>query len=100
MPYLNVGDGFLSMFSQCCVDTAFAHTLFSYSSGLQWVKGPHSIKFGGEQRVFFNNFRQPDYPTGTFNFSREVTTQDPNGSLGSDNQGNPFATMLVGYPAS
>jgi hypothetical protein len=100
MPYLNVGNGFLSMFSQCCVDTAFAHTLFSYSSGLQWVKGPHSIKFGGEQRIFFNNFQQPDYPTGTFNFSREVTTQDPNGSLGSNNQGNPFATMLVGYPAS
>ncbi len=70
MPAINVGDGFLSMFTQCCVDTAFAHSLYSYSSGLQWVKGPHSIKFGGEQRVFFNNFRQPDNPTGIFNFTR------------------------------
>jgi hypothetical protein len=100
MPVINVGDGFLSMFNQCCVDTAFAHTLISYSSGLQWVRGPHSIKFGGEQRVFYNNFRQPDNPTGAFNFIRDVTTQDPNGGLGADNQGNPFATMLVGYSAN
>jgi hypothetical protein len=100
MPLINVGDGFLSMFSQCCVDTAFAHTLVSYSSGLQWVRGPHSLKFGGEQRIFYNNFRQPDYPTGAFNFIRDVTTQDPNGGLGADNQGNPFATMLVGYSAN
>ena len=99
IPAINVGDGFLSMFTQCCADTAFAHTLYSYSSGLQWVKGPHSIKFGGEQRVFFNNFHQPDNPTGIFNFSRDVTTQDPNAGLGDNNQGNPFATMLVGFPS-
>ncbi len=100
MPYLNVGSGFLSMFSQCCVDTKFAHTLLSYSSGMQWVMGAHSLKFGGEQRIFYNNFRQPDWPTGIFNFSREITTQNPNGGLGAVNQGNPFATMLVGFPAN
>src|ERR1700756_1094319 len=100
VPYLNVGSGFLSMFSQCCVDTRFAHTLVSYSSGMQWVKSAHSIKFGGERRVFYNNFRQPDWPTGILNFSREITTQNPNGGLGAVNQGNPFATMLVGFPAN
>ncbi len=99
IPAINVGDDFLSMFTQCCVDTHFAHTLYSYSSGLQWVKGPHSIKFGGEQRVFFNNFFQPDNPTGIINFSREVTTHDPNGNFGAQDEGNPFATMLLGYPA-
>jgi hypothetical protein len=100
MPTIGVDDGFLSMFTQCCVDTHFAHTLFNYSSALQWVKGSHSIKFGGEQRVFFNNFWQPDNPTGIFNFSRDVTTQQPNNSLGDDDhrQGNPFATILLGYP--
>jgi hypothetical protein len=100
VPYLNVGDGFLSLYSQCCVDTKFAHTLVSYSSAMQWVRGAHSIKFGGEQRIFYNNFQQPDWPTGILNFNREVTTQDPNGALGADNQGNPFATMLIGYPAN
>src|SRR5436305_1101971 len=100
MPTIGVDDPFLSLFTQCCVDTHFAHTLFSYSSALQWVKGAHSIKFGGEQRVFFNNFWQPDNPTGIFNFSRDVTTLQPNNGLGDDDhrQGNPFATILTGYP--
>src|SRR5215831_7885551 len=98
IPAIDVGDDFLSMFTQCCVDTHFAHTLYSYSSGLQWVRGPHAIKFGGEQRLFFNNFRQPDNPTGIFNFDRNVTTEDPNGNFGAQDEGNPFATMLLGYP--
>ena len=72
IPAINVGDPFLNIFTQCCVDTAFAHSLYSYSSSLQWVKGPHSITFGGEQRQFFNNFFQPDNPTGIFNFTRDV----------------------------
>jgi len=100
IPTIGVDDPFLSIFTQCCVDTNFAHTLFSYSAGLQWVKGRHSIKFGGEQRVFLNNFWQPDNPTGIFNFSRDVTTAQPNNGLGDDDhrQGNPFATILTGYP--
>jgi len=98
IPAIGVDDPFLPLFTQCCVDTHFAHTLFTYSSALQWVKGAHSIKFGGEQRVFFNNFWQPDNPTGIFNFSRDVTTSQPNTGLGDNNEGNPFATMLLGYP--
>ena len=100
VPAIGVDDPFLSLFTQCCVDTHFAHTLVSYSAGVQWVKGRHSIKVGGEQRVFLNNFWQPDNPTGIFNFSRDVTTSQPNNSLGDDDhrQGNPFATILIGYP--
>ena len=97
IPTINVDGGFLSLFTQCCVDTHFAHTLFSYSSALQWVKGAHSLKFGGEQRVFLNNFWQPDNPTGIFDFSRDVTASKPNAGLGDVNQGNPFATVLTGY---
>jgi len=101
MPAINVDAGLTSLFSgQCCVDTHFAHTLYSYSSGLQWVKGRHSIKIGGEQRIFFNNFWQPDNPTGTFNFTRNMTTADPNNpDLGGQGEGNPFATILTGFPA-
>ncbi len=101
MATINVDDPFLSLFNQCCVDTHFAHTLVSYSSGLQWVKGRHSFKFGGEQRIFFNYFWQPDNPTGIFDFSRDVTTSQPNNSLGDDDhrQGNPFASILTGYAA-
>jgi len=102
MATIGVDDPFLQLFDQCCVDTHFAHTLVSYSSGLQWVKGRHSLKVGGEQRIFFNYFWQPDNPTGIFNFSRDVTTSQPNNSLGDDDhrQGNPFATILTGYASS
>ncbi|HEX7422428.1 MAG TPA: TonB-dependent receptor [Terriglobales bacterium] len=98
MPAIGVDGGFLPIYTQCCVDTHFAHTLLSYSSGVQWVKGRHSLKFGGEQRVFFNNFWQPDDPTGIFDFSRDVTTSAPNAGLGGENQGNPYATILTGFP--
>ncbi|HYM76385.1 MAG TPA: TonB-dependent receptor [Candidatus Dormibacteraeota bacterium] len=101
IPSIGVDSGFLSIYTQCCVDTHFAHTLASYSSALQWVKGRHSVKVGGEQRVFLNNFWQPNYPTGIFNFSRDVTTQQPGQGLGDGTngpaQGNPFATILTGF---
>jgi hypothetical protein len=97
VPSINVDGGFLSVFTQCCVDTHFAHSLYTYSSSLQWVKGRHSLKFGGEQRLFFNNFWQPNYPTGTFNFSRDVTASQPDAGLGDVNQGNSWATILLGY---
>lgn len=97
---VGVDGGFTSLFTQCCVDTHFAHTLYNYSSALEWSKGAHSLRFGGEQRIFFNNFWQPDNPTGIFNFSRAMTSTDPNDpSLGDENQGNPFATILTGYAA-
>src|SRR5438552_1502595 len=98
MPTIQVDDSFLSLFDPRGVDTHFAHTLASIWPGLKWVKGAHSIKFGGEQRVFFNYFWQPHNPTGIFNFSRDVTTSQPNNGLGDNNEGNPFATILLGYP--
>ncbi|HEY1263505.1 MAG TPA: TonB-dependent receptor, partial [Terriglobales bacterium] len=97
------GSGYTSLFTQCCVDTNFAHTLLTYSSALQWTKGEHSFRFGGERRLFYNNFWQPNYPSGLFNFSRDVTTSVPNDGKGDATaqdplgQGNPFATILSGF---
>jgi hypothetical protein len=97
---------FTSLFTQCCVDTHFAHSLYTYSSALQWSTGKHSFRFGGEQRLFYNNFWQPNYPSGLLNFSRDVTTSQPNAGLGSSTddhpiaEGNAFATILTGFPYS
>ena len=65
---------FTPLFSQCCVDTKFAHTLLNYSSAFSWTHGRHSFKFGGEQRLFYNNFFQPNYPTGLFSFDPTVSS--------------------------
>lgn len=87
-----------SLFDQCCTDTHFAHTLYSYSSQLVISKGTHLFKLGGEQRIFFNNFFQPPNPTGLFNFTDDVTSDSPNSGAEGGTQGNPFASLLFGYP--
>ena len=94
MPGILVDSPWTSLFDQCCVDTKFAHTLYSYSSSLVWSRGKHNLKFGGEQRLFFNSFQQPSYPSGYFHFAQNVTEN----VIGADNpdQGNPFADILLG----
>ncbi|HZW91550.1 MAG TPA: carboxypeptidase regulatory-like domain-containing protein [Candidatus Eremiobacteraceae bacterium] len=92
------------LFDQCCANTTFAHTLYSYSSQLVISRGSHLIKIGGEQRLFYNNFFQPSDPTGAFNFMDYVTSPTPNSECSPNSPpngciptGNPFASLLFGY---
>jgi len=92
------------LFDQCCINTTFAHTLYSYSSQLVISKGSHLIKFGGEQRLFYNNFFQPPNPTGLFTFTDFVTSPTPNSDCDPNSPpntctstGNPYASLLFGY---
>ncbi len=95
MPVIQMDNNATSLFNQCCTDTRFAHTLLSYSSSLAWSKGRQTWKFGGEQRIFYNNFFQPNPPTGFFHFSTGVTEQIVGN--GESDQGNSFASLLLGY---
>ncbi len=95
MPMLEFDQTYSNLFDQCCVDTHFSHTLLTYSSALVWVTGSHSIKFGGEQRTFFNNFWQPDNPTGLFSFGPDATNLQPGDGVVTE--GDAFASMLLGY---
>jgi hypothetical protein len=95
---LDPTNGWLSMYTQCCTDTSFAHTLYSYSSSISLVKGRHTLKFGFEQRIFFNNFWQPNYPTGYFAFPESMTASVVGGT--SPTEGNSFASLLLGYGAA
>jgi carboxypeptidase family protein/TonB-dependent receptor-like protein len=95
MPVIQMDNNATSLFNQCCTDTRFAHTLLSYSSSLAWIKGRQTWRFGGEQRIFYNNFFQPNPPTGFFHFSTGVTEQMVGG--GNPIQGNSFASLLLGY---
>jgi len=94
-PTIQMDNNATSLFNQCCTDTGFAHTLGTYSSSLSWVKGRQIWKFGGEQRLFYNNFLQPQNPTGLFHFSTAVTENVIN--AGNPFQGNSFAALLLGY---
>ena len=94
-PVIQMENNATSLFNQCCTDTNFAHTLYSYSSALSWVRGRHVLKFGGEQRQFFNNFFQPNPPTGFFQFNQSETEQVIGNGLATE--GNSFASLLLGY---
>jgi hypothetical protein len=85
-----------SIYDACCDDTRFAHTLVNYSSMLAWTVGQQTIQFGGSQWLFYNNFFQPNYPTGYFAFSQAQTSQSPN-DTNNGVQGNDFADVLLGW---
>jgi len=101
MPTFNMqgASPYTNLFDQCCVDTTFAHTLYSYSSQLVISKGSHLMKLGGEQRLFYNNFFQPPNPTGNLTFTDFVTSPTPNSDTDASNNptGNPYASLLFGY---
>jgi hypothetical protein len=97
MPSIIMEDSqWTSIYDQCCVDTKFAHTLLNYSSAFSWTKGQHTLKAGGDQQLFYNNFFQPNYPNGFFSFNQFVTSQSPFDTAGGA-QGNDFASLLIGW---
>ena len=102
--YMTGASPWTDLFDQSALNTTFAHTLISYSSQLVISKGSHLLKFGGEQRLFYNNFWQPPDPSGIINFTDYVTSPTPNSDCDPNsppNQcnatGNPFASLLFGY---
>jgi hypothetical protein len=88
-----------NLYDQCCINTTFGHTLVSYSSQLVISHGAHLIKLGGEQRVFYNNFWQPNYPTGLLTYTDDVTSPTPNSDFDAlgNTSGNPLASLAFGY---
>ncbi|MGA8212128.1 MAG: TonB-dependent receptor [Candidatus Sulfotelmatobacter sp.] len=88
-----------NLYDQCCIYTKFGHTLVSYSSQLVISRGSHLIKIGGEQRIFYNNFWQPNNPTGLLTFTDEVTSPTPNNDYDAsgNTSGNPLASLAFGY---
>ena len=88
-----------NLYDQCCINTTFAHTLVSYSTQLVISKGAHLIKVGGEQRIFYNNFWQPNYPSGFMTFTDNTTSPNPNSNTDASGNttGNPFASLAFGY---
>jgi hypothetical protein len=61
------------------------------------IHGAHGFEFGGEVgRWNFANPFSVGHPNGTFSFGTQPTQQNP--FLGGTGDGNPIATLLLGYP--
>lgn len=69
---------------------------YSTSGSLTKIKSKHTIKFGGELRMYYVNNTQGG-PNMQFNFSRSFT-QGPNPNTASSTAGYGLATFLLGDP--
>jgi len=77
-------------------DTINGHTQYLYSSAMSWVHGKHAVKFGGEQRPFFNNSISQTMPLGCLT-QPSITTEDPF-QEGDPQTGSVLPAMLLGFP--
>jgi hypothetical protein len=57
--------------------------------------GRHTIKFGGEARLYRLNYAQPGVNDINFSFSRQITSQSP--TVANSLQGNGLASFLLGW---
>ncbi|MBI3209495.1 MAG: TonB-dependent receptor [Candidatus Solibacter usitatus] len=59
------------------------------------VLSKHTLKFGGEFRKLFMNFRQHGQPSGAYSFSNAFTQRQV-GAASSTTEGSGFASFLLG----
>jgi hypothetical protein len=71
---------------------------WSWAETLNKVSGNHSLKFGTEFRVTYNNQDNPTSSFARFDFNKEFTQRDP--QQGDSGSGNAFASLLLGVPES
>jgi hypothetical protein len=67
LPQIAVGGGGINMGGPTGFPQGRADTTFVFSDTLNYLRGNHSLKFGGELRRFYNNNTNRD--TGSFTFA-------------------------------
>lgn len=64
------------------------------------IRNNHTLKFGAEYRKLLLNFTQLGQPGGEFSFNSLWTQRAAGTNTTSTTQGNGFASLLLGVPAS
>jgi hypothetical protein len=64
---------------------------------ITYIRGTHSLKFGGNFTFLTFNVFRPERPSGLYNFTRTFT-QGPNPAASSATAGHGIATFLLGAP--
>ncbi len=92
LPSFGFGDGFTGMSNSTGFNEQNITTrpTYVFNNLLQWVRGNHTLKFGGEWRNAGGNIRNGGNESGSFNFGREAT------ALPLQNSGHPIASFLFG----
>jgi len=79
----------------CCTTSVEADNQWMISSMVSKVIGSHNMRFGGERRIFLNNFFQPSDTSGGFEFYPDITAQSVYNP--ADFEGNDLASFLLGW---
>lgn len=85
--------GFANLGESNILPLNVAENNFQYGDNLIWIKGAHSIKFGGVYIRRQMNFYQANNQRGNFSFDGSFTSQP-----GVGNTGSAFGDLLLGYP--
>ena len=70
---------------------------YSFEPALTWIKGSHTLKFGGEYRLLRNNYYQSNDPAGEYNFNAGMTSANPKTGVPGTASGIGLASFLLGY---
>jgi hypothetical protein len=96
-PAFNFGQGFSTLGPEG-YNSFYEHpSAFSFTGSLIKIAGAHTVKYGAEYRLLYENFAQYGYPSGQFYENQDWTQQFANNANGT---GNPFATSLLGLMSS
>lgn len=74
-------------------------THYQLEDNVTWVRGRHSIKFGGKLRYEYNNIRELQQAQGSHDWGADWTAlYDPIGDQARSFTGSGFASLLLGLP--
>ena len=79
----------------------FRDNQYTAVANLSWMKGTHSIRFGGEYGYYTINHFQPQTsygPRGGFNFTGGLTELNSTGAAATASTYNAWADFLLGLP--
>ena len=74
-------------------------TTLDFEDNVTWIKGKHSMKFGGKFRPEYNNIRENQQAQGSNTFATDWTAlYDPSADAATSYTGSGLAAMALGLP--
>jgi len=83
-PLLNIS-GFIGIGDDLAASNLDNSRTFQFVDNLSWVRGKHTLKFGGDLRRLYDDATTNNWPFGIMNFTGDIT-------------GNPAADFVLGFP--
>lgn len=96
LPSLNFNNGIQSIGSSTFLPAIEKQYSYVIGDNLNWIRGRHAVKFGGELRFEEFTLFEPAEPRGYWTFGSDFTDNPGTATMGTG--GDAFATFLLGIP--